>query len=110
MAEASGPRCRFCATPLSHLFADLGQSPISNAMRRPQDIDQAEPFYPLRAFVCDACKLVQLQDFHVADALFTADYTYFSSFSTSWLKHAETYAHTMTRRFGLGPASKVVEL
>lgn len=110
MAEASGARCRFCATPLSHLFADLGQSPISNAMRRPQDIDQPEPFYPLRAFVCEKCKLVQLQDFHVADALFTEDYTYFSSFSTSWLKHAETYAAAMIKRFGLGPASKVVEL
>jgi SAM-dependent methyltransferase len=110
MPEASAPRCRSCATPLSHLFADLGLSPISNAFRRPADLDKVEPFYPLRAYVCEACKLVQLQDFHRADDLFTEEYAYFSSFSTSWLKHAERYAEAMTARFGLGADSRVVEL
>lgn len=110
MSDRRRAACRSCGTPLEHIFADLGLSPISNAFRRPDELDQPESFYPLRAYVCGACKLVQLQDFHQADDLFTADYAYFSSYSTSWLRHAETYAGRMIERFGLGPDSRVVEL
>ncbi len=110
MPDVKRALCRSCGTPLEHVFADLGLSPISNAFQRPQDLDRPEAFYPLRAYVCGECRLVQLQDFHQADDLFTADYAYFSSYSTSWLKHAETYAGRMVERFGLGAGSLVVEL
>jgi SAM-dependent methyltransferase len=85
-------------------------SPVSNAFRRPEDLDGPEVFLPLRALVCDACFLVQLQDFRAADDLFTADYPYFSSFSDSWLSHARRYAQTMTERCALGADSLVVEI
>ncbi len=68
-----------------------------------------EMFYPLRAFVCSECHLVQLEEFATPEHIFS-DYAYFSSFSKSWLKHAEDYAGTMTARFSLGPDSKVVEV
>jgi 2-polyprenyl-3-methyl-5-hydroxy-6-metoxy-1,4-benzoquinol methylase len=104
------PKCRACAAPLTELFVDLGMSPISNAMRRTDQADRPEKFYPLRAFVCSECRLVQLQDFCAADELFDDTYTYFSSYSESWLKHASTYAAMMTERFALSPTSQIVEI
>lgn len=106
----NAPVCRSCGSPLVTTFVDLGVQPISNAFRRPSDRDRPETFYPLHAFVCDACKLVQLQDFGTPEDHFHGDYAYFSSFSSSWLAHARAYASAMTERFGLGPASHVIEI
>ena len=103
-------RCRHCSEPLSILFADLGATPVSNDYLRPQDRNGAEPYYPLRAFVCGSCRLVQLEDFRRADDLFREDYAYFSSVSTSWLAHAKAFAGAAAARYGLGPGSKVVEV
>ena len=109
MAEP-GLICRSCGAPLSTLFVDLGMSPISNAMRSPEQAGQVERFFPLRTFVCGACKLVQIEDVASREEHFHGDYTYFSSFSTTWLAHARAYSEMMTKRFALGPASLVVEV
>ena len=102
--------CRSCGAPLEQVFVDLGLSPISNAMRRPDQAADAERFYPLKTFVCGVCRLVQIQDVESREAHFHGDYTYFSSYSESWLAHALAYAQMMTARFGLGPQSRVVEV
>lgn len=102
-------RCRFCQTPLQHTFVDLGMSPLSNAYLAPQEIHRMEPFYPLHAFVCDSCFLVQLEEFETPEEIFS-DYAYFSSYSDLWLNHARIYAQAMTERFGLGAQSRVVEV
>jgi len=104
------PSCRACGAALDTLFVDLGRSPVSNAMRRPEAAQVAESFYPLRTLVCDRCRLVQTEDFHRPDDLFDAHYTYFSSYSASWLAHAQAYATMMRDRFGLAPASRIVEI
>jgi 2-polyprenyl-3-methyl-5-hydroxy-6-metoxy-1,4-benzoquinol methylase len=69
-----------------------------------------EPFYPLHARVCEQCLLVQLQPVQDPQSFFNDRYAYFSSFSDSWLAHARDYAAAMIRRFGLGPAHRVVEV
>ncbi len=102
--------CRSCGAALSALFVDLGMSPISNAMRSPEQAGEAERFFPLRTFVCGVCKLVQIEDVASREDHFHGDYTYFSSFSTSWLAHAQAYAEMMTARYSLGPDSLVVEV
>ena len=102
-------RCRFCDTPLRHSVADLGMSPMANAYRRPDETDRMEPFYPLRAYVCDQCFLVQLEEFETPQQIFS-DYAYFSSYSESWLRHAQRYVDDAIARFGLGERSKVVEI
>ncbi len=101
--------CRICATPLSRTFANLGMSPLANSFVAADRAERMEPFYPLHAFVCERCRLVQLAEFETPEAIF-GDYLYFSSFSPSWLRHAEAYAAKMTERFGLGAASLVVEI
>lgn len=102
--------CRFCGQPLATSFADLGMSPVSNAFVKAGHRDRMERFYPLHAFVCDGCRLVQLEQFEPPESLFGDDYAYFSSFSDSWLEHAKRYCEDMARRFSLGPASHVVEI
>ncbi len=111
MAETPATQCcRSCGTPLSHVFVDLGMSPVSNAMRHPSQARDAEAFYPLKTFVCGDCKLVQIEDVQPAETHFHGNYTYFSSYSASWLAHAERYAAMMTERFKLGPQSRVIEV
>ena len=101
--------CRFCASPLEHSFADLGMSPLSNAYLREEQLHRMEPFYPLHAYVCAKCFLVQLEEFESPDKIFS-DYAYFSSFSESWLKHCEEYSVRMIERLKLDSKSKVVEI
>jgi 2-polyprenyl-3-methyl-5-hydroxy-6-metoxy-1,4-benzoquinol methylase len=102
-------KCRFCGSDLSHSFCDLGMSPMSNSYLTVDQLQNMEPFYPLHAFVCDQCFLVQLEEFESPEDIFS-DYAYFSSYSKSWLAHAKNYVDTMIERFGLGIKSLVIEL
>ncbi len=102
-------RCRFCHTPLEHTFVDLGMAPLSNAYLAEEQLRQMEPFYPLHAYVCSHCFLVQLEEFESPEQIFS-DYAYFSSYSQSWLDHARRYADMMTERLGLGLRHQVVEI
>jgi hypothetical protein len=101
--------CRLCGSPLDETFVDLGMSPLSNANILPEKALEMEPFYPLHAYVCSSCFLVQLQEFQTPDSIFTSDYAYFSSYSTTWLNHAREYSSTMIERFGLTGKSLVME-
>jgi SAM-dependent methyltransferase len=101
--------CRFCSAPLTVTFADLGMSPPSNAFLKPEQLNQMERFYPLHAYVCERCKLVQLEEFESPSEIFS-EYAYFSSFSSSWLQHAERYVEAMVARFGFNAKSQVVEI
>lgn len=102
--------CRFCQAPLQQTFADLGMSPVSNAFLKPDQLNRKEPFYPLHAYVCGECMLVQLEQFESPEAIFNDEYAYFSSYSESWLKHARDYVEHMAGRFRYGKSSFVVEI
>ncbi len=101
--------CRACGTAFTQSFVDLGLSPLANSYVPVAGTRRGEMFHPLHAFVCKQCFLVQLEEFETPEQIFS-DYAYFSSFSTSWLEHAENYANTMSSRFQLGRDSKVVEV
>jgi SAM-dependent methyltransferase len=101
--------CRFCGSALNAVFADLGMSPLANSYLTSEECNGMEPFYPLRALVCERCYLVQLEEYESPQSIFS-DYAYFSSYSTSWLEHSRRYADAMIERFGLGPESHVVEV
>lgn len=103
-------KCRFCAAPLEHVFADLGVAPLSNSFLTREQLGRPEPAYPLKALVCAACHLVQVDEFVRPAEIFSAGYPYFSSFSSSWLEHAREFAAMACDRFNLGPGSLVVEI
>ena len=102
--------CRHCQNQLTHVFCDLQTCPPSNAMVKPEMVNYPETYFPLKVFVCEKCWLVQVDELEKADAIFNAEYTYFSSFSTSWLQHAKSYTDYMTNRFGFNENSLVVEV
>jgi 2-polyprenyl-3-methyl-5-hydroxy-6-metoxy-1,4-benzoquinol methylase len=104
--------CRFCHAPLSLPLVDLGATPLANSYLPANDPAalQAERRYPLRVMVCESCWLAQTTETPPADAIFSHDYAYLSSWSAGWVDHARRYAEAMTARFGLGPRSKVVEV
>jgi len=105
----SAPACRLCGSPLEHVFADLGMSPLANAFVPAERAAAMEPFYPLRALVCGDCLLVQLEEYETPSGIFT-DYAYFSSYSSTWVEHSRRYADVVSERFGIGPEKRVVEL
>ena len=102
--------CRFCHTRLNHIFADLGSTPIANDYIKPENLHNMEPFYPLKVFVCNSCFLVQLPEHLAPEKIFGEEYTYFSSYSDSWLKHASDYVDMMMQRFKFNKNTKVVEI
>lgn len=102
--------CRFCKTPLEHVFIDLVNSPASNSFLTREQLNEPETFYPLKVYTCPTCFLVQVDEYKKSDAIFDNDYVYFSSFSTSWLAHAKRYVTLMTERFGLNKDSQVIEI
>ncbi|MDZ4722480.1 MAG: class I SAM-dependent methyltransferase [candidate division Zixibacteria bacterium] len=101
--------CRFCAAPLRHTFVDLGMSPLCESYVKAEDLNKQELFYPLHAYVCEKCFLVQLDDYVPREHIFT-EYAYFSSYAESWVQHAKTYVEMITKRLGLTTSSHVVEL
>jgi SAM-dependent methyltransferase len=111
-AEEASPisfPCRFCGTRVRHTFVDLGMSPLCESYLTARQLNEMEPFYPLHVLVCEKCFLVQLQEYVSAESIF-GEYAYFSSFSESWLAHANAYTEKMIELFALGPKSHVVEL
>lgn len=104
-------KCNFCNKSLSHTFIDLGVSPIANDYLSPHQLYNAEKFYPLPVCICENCLLVQLKEFESREHIFgDGDYAYFSSYSLSWLKHAENYTDLMTERFGFDQSSQIIEI
>lgn len=102
--------CRFCQSSLNLTFVDLGMSPLSNGFLKSEQLNKAEKFYPLHAYVCEKCLLVQLEEFESPDHIFANDYAYFSSYSESWLNHAKQYTDLMINRFQFNQSSRVIEI
>jgi SAM-dependent methyltransferase len=102
--------CRHCGAPVSVPFLDLGTAPLSNAFLTAHQLRAPEAWYPLRLLVCTACWLVQTEDYAGREAVFTDDYVYFSSISSSWVAHAERYVEQMVERFSLGSGHRVAEV
>jgi len=102
--------CRNCGTELSHTFIDLGSAPPSNSYLTEQSLKEPEKWYPLKVMICNHCWLVQTEDFVGAGEMFSEEYAYFSSFSSSWLEHARCYVEKMASRFNLNEESNVVEV
>src|SRR5271154_3504401 len=103
-------KCRFCKAELKHVLIDLINSPASNSFLDAEQLNEPEVFYPLKVYVCDNCFLAQVEEYKKSDAIFNSDYVYFSSYSSTWLKHAEVYSDKMVERFTINDKSLVVEI
>lgn len=103
-------KCRFCNNKLEHSVIDLGMSPLCQKHVKPENANDVEKFYPLHAYICNKCWLMQLEEFATPDEIFADEYAYFSSYSESWLNHALRYTEKMIDSFNLNSSSLVVEI
>jgi 2-polyprenyl-3-methyl-5-hydroxy-6-metoxy-1,4-benzoquinol methylase len=94
---------------LRHTFIDLGMTPLCQTHIEPHQLTEMEPFYPLHAFVCGNCFLVQLAQIVTPDVLFT-EYAYFSSYADTWVQHAKVYTEAMIKRFHIDERCLVIEI
>jgi SAM-dependent methyltransferase len=101
--------CRFCQTALRRTFVDLGMSPLCESFLTREQLNQMEPFFPLHAYVCEGCFLVQVEEYVGPERIFS-EYAYFSSYSRAWLAHAQSYTDMIVSRLGLDHTSQVIEL
>lgn len=104
------PKCRFCASEMKHDFVDLGMSPLCQTQISTDQLNEMEPFYPLRVHVCSECFLVQLEEYVAPNVVFGREYPYYSSYSQSWVAHAKRYVDHVVQDFGIGQKDLVVEL
>jgi SAM-dependent methyltransferase len=88
---------------------DLGKTPLANSFLSESDLQKDEQFFPLEVYVCNECYLVQLKQFKTPNEIFS-EYAYFSSYSSSFLKHVENYVEMILKRFNFNKSSLVVEL
>lgn len=102
--------CRHCQTLLNAVVLDLGFSPPSNDFLSLEDLSKPEVYLPLKVCVCEVCWLVQTADYAAATDLFSNEYVYFSSTSSSWMLHAANYVKMAVDRFGLSADSHVIEI
>jgi SAM-dependent methyltransferase len=106
---AASSFCRFCGARLEDTFVDLGTSPLCEKYVAPHQLGEPDRYYPLHAWICRQCLLVQLDAVVPPEEIFS-EYAYFSSYSDSWVAHARSYADFVIQRFSLGQDSRIVEI
>ena len=103
-------KCRFCDNHLTNIFIDLGSSPPSNSYLSKENLNKPEAFYPLKIFLCENCFLVQIDEYKKSSEIFSDEYVYFSSYSSSWLSHAKDYVDMVIERFGINQDWFIIEI
>lgn len=103
-------KCRGCEAELLLSFLDLGMSPVANNLILKDNLHLPESFFPLHAKTCLNCALVQLPEIASRESLFASDYVYFSSYSSTWLKHSRDYASKIIDMLSLSNEDLVVEV
>lgn len=103
-------KCRFCGSSLEKTFIDLTNAPPSNSYLTKEQLNEPEIYYPLKVMVCENCWLVQVDEYKSSDDIFCDDYAYFSSYSKSWVQHAEDYVEMISKRLSLDTSSHVMEI
>ena len=103
-------KCRFCGYPLEKVFIDLVNAPPSNSYLTKEQLNEPEVYFPLKVFFCEHCWLVQIDEYKKSNEIFNENYAYFSSYSRSWVKHAEDYVKMICKRLSLSKSSRVMEI
>lgn len=103
-------KCRLCKNDIEVPFLSLGNLPLANSYISNKNLYKKEDYYPLNVYVCNRCLLVQVDDFVSSDTIFTPDYAYFSSYSTTWNEHCKRYVDMIVKKLNLDEKSRVIEI
>jgi len=103
-------KCRFCGADVDCVFVDLVNAPASNSLLSEANLNSPEIFYPLKVMICENCWLAQIEEYKKSDEIFSNDYVYYSSYSSTWVQHAKDYVEMISERLGLTSSSRVLEI
>ena len=103
------PACRFCARPSRTRSSTWGCRRCARASCPPSSSTRWSPSIRSTCWVCDACFLVQLQEYVTPEHIFT-EYAYFSSYSTAGWSTPRTTSRWSAIGCRSGRDSFVVEL
>jgi len=101
--------CRGCNSHKLFRALDLGFSPLANRLISPENMESAEPWYPLILRICLDCSLGQLGEFNTDTEIFR-DYPYLSSTSSTWLESNKLFASSMIEMMNLEKNDLVIEI
>ncbi len=107
--ELNSIPCRSCGQTNLAPVLSLGHTPLANALLTEAQLAEPEATFPLDLVFCPDCHLVQITETVPPETLFR-NYFYFSSFSDTMLKHAETLVSRLVETRRLGPDSLCVEI
>ncbi len=102
-------RCRLCDSGRLASVLDLGATPPCEKFLTAAELDLPEATYPLHLRLCEDCLLLQIPALITPEETFT-EYAYYSSYSDSWVRHANAFVAQAIRQLGLGPESLIVEV
>lgn len=108
-ASTQATGCRLCGNPVLLSVLDLGATPPCEKFLSVEELDAAEPTYPLHLRLCEKCLLLQIPALITPEDTFV-EYAYFSSFSTSWVDHAKKFVDSAADALALDENSFVVEV
>jgi SAM-dependent methyltransferase len=101
--------CRSCGESNLQMILSLGCTPLANALITADQLEQPESTYPLELVLCPDCTLVQITETVPPEKLFR-EYSYFSSFSDTMLRHAQEIVQRMLNSGRLTKDSLAVEI
>jgi hypothetical protein len=102
-------KCRVCESTDLIKFLSLGDTPLVNSLLKREQLELAEPKYPLDVYFCKNCNLVQLADIVPPEIMFR-NYLYVSGISDTMRLHFSELAESIVKRFNLSPESLVVDI
>lgn len=103
-------KCKNCGSILKLKIADLSFAPPSNSFLNKDDLQNAESYYPLKVYLCQNCFLAQVDEYKNVKEIFSKNYVYFSSYSSTWVAHAKSYAEMIIKKLDLNKSSQVIEI
>lgn len=103
-------KCKNCGYILNLKIADLSYAPPSNSFLKKDDLQNVESYYPLKVYLCKNCLLAQVDEYKNIKEIFSKNYVYFSSYSSTWVAHAKAYAEMIIKKLNLNKSSQVIEI
>ena len=109
-AKAAATCCRSCGHRGLRPVLDLGVTALVDTLVTRERLNGPENKYPLQVGLCERCALMQSCETPPPQEVFHDDYTYYASFSTTWLEHSRQCVLKQIERFRLNRDSFVIEL
>lgn len=102
--------CRICQGSNLIKFLDLGFTPPADNFLVPDELKEAETYYPLEVYICQGCSLVQLGYVVPPRILYCKDYPYESSITKTGREHFHSFAKEIVSQFHLSSNALVVDI